>query len=132
MTEASVAPPAPSRARLVSFAIGVGGGILGLLPWFVGGGRLPLQNLWASDTMPEDMPFVLLPLSQYFATLLFVLVLMGGVFTGVAVHAVARRRAVAAWPASVGVLLVHLSAAVQSFAVLGGCLLYTSPSPRDS
>lgn len=122
MTDASVAPPAPSRARLLSFAIGVGGGILGLLPWLVGGGRLPLQNLWATETMPEDMPFVLLPLSQYAAMLLFVLVLIGGVFAGVAVHVLARRRAVAAWPASVGVLLVHLVAAVQSFAVLGGGL----------
>lgn len=106
----------------LSFAIGVGGGILGLLPWFVGGGILPLQNLWATATMPEDMPFVLLPLSQYFATLLFALVLIGGVFAGVAVHVVARRRAVAVWPASVGVLLVHLIAAVQSFVVLGGGL----------
>lgn len=108
--------------RGLSFAIGVGGGILGLLPWFVGGGVLPLQNLWATATMPEDMPFVLLPLSQYFATLLFALVLVGGVFAGAAVHVVARRRAVAAWPASVGVLLVHLIAAVQSFVVLGGGL----------
>lgn len=105
-----------------SFAIGVGGGILGLLPWFVGGGILPLQNLWATETMAEDMPFVLLPLSQYSAMLLFVLVLIGGVFAGIAVHVLARRRAVAAWPASVGVLLVHLIAAVQSFAVLGGGL----------
>ncbi len=122
MTDASVAPAAPPHVRLLSFAIGVGGGILGLLPWFVGGGILPLQNLWATETMPEDMPFVLLPLSQYSAVLLFVLVLIGGVFAGIAVHVLARRRAVAAWPASVGVLLVHLIAAVQSFAVLGGGL----------
>lgn len=108
--------------RGLSFAIGIGGGILGLLPWLVGGGRLPLQNLWARDTMPEDMPFVLLPLSQYSAVLLFVLVMTGGVFAGVAVHVFARRRAVVAWPASVGVLLVHLVAVVQSFAVLGGGL----------
>lgn len=120
MTEAS--RPAPSRSRLLSFGIGVGGGTLGLLPWLIGGGTLPLQNLWATETMPDAMPFVLLPLSQYSALLLFALVLIGGVFAGVAVHVVARRREVAAWPASVGVVLVHLIAAVQSFAVLGGGL----------
>jgi hypothetical protein len=117
MTEATSA--APSRSRLLSFGIGVGGGILGLVPWLIGGGTLPLQNLWATETMPDAMPFVLLPLSQYSAVLLFALVLIGGVFAGVAVHVVARRRTVVAWPASVGVLLVHLIAAVQSFAVLG-------------
>lgn len=122
MTDASVTPPAPSRARLLPFGIGVGGGILGILPWLIGGGILPLQNLWATETMPEDMPFVLLPLNQYFVTLLFSLVLIGGIFAGVAVHVLARRRAVASWPASVGVLLVHLIAAVQSFMVLGGGL----------
>lgn len=118
MTEASVAPPPAPRARLLSFAIGLAGGILGLLPWLVGGGILPLQNLWAVETMPDDMPFAMLPLSQYFATLLFSLVLLGGVFAGLAVHLVGRRRGIAAWPASAGVLLVHLIAVAQSFTVL--------------
>lgn len=120
MTEAS-APPS-SRSRLLSFALGVAGGILGLLPWLIGGGMLPLQNLWAASTTPDAMPFVLLPLSQYSAVLLFSLVLIGGVFAGVAVHVVARRRTMSAWPASLGVLLVHVIAAVQSFTVLGGGL----------
>lgn len=122
MTDASHAAPSPAGSRLLSLAIGIGGGILGLLPWLVGGGKLPLQNLWATTTMPDAMPFVLLPLSQYSAMLLFALVLIGGVFAGIAVHAVARRRAVAAWPAALGVLLVQLIAAVQGFAVLGGGL----------
>lgn len=118
MTAASVTPPAPSRARLLSFALGLAGGVLALLPWLVGGGTLPLQNLWATQTLPEDMPFVLLPLSQYFATLLFSLVLLGGVFAGLAVHVVGRRRRISAWPASLGVLLVQAIAVAQSFAVL--------------
>lgn len=117
-TQAPDAGSKPSRARLLSFGIGIAGGILGLAPWLIGGGVLPLQNLWATSTMPEDMPFVLLPVSQYFASLLFSLVLMGGVFAGIAVHVVARRRRVSAWPAALGVLFVHVIAVVQSFGVL--------------
>ncbi|MFS0911256.1 hypothetical protein AB3M89_05650 [Microbacterium sp. 179-I 3D2 NHS] len=118
MTDASAVPTPPSRDRRTSLLIGVGGGILGLLPWVVGGGILPLQNLWASPTMPDDMPFVLLPLSQYSATLLFSLVLLGGVFAGVTVRVVARRRELPVRPASLGVAIVHLIAVVQGFAVL--------------
>ena len=117
MTDIS-AEPAPSRRRVLSFAVGIGGGILGLLPWVVGGAMLPLQNLWATETMPEAMPFVLLPLSQYLATLVFALVLLGGVFAGIAVRVLGRKRAMSAWPAALGVLLVHAIAAGQTFAVL--------------
>lgn len=122
MAEASVSADPPARSRILPFAIGIGGGALGILPWVVGGGALPLQNLWAAATLPEAMPFVLLPLSQYLAMLLFSLVLLGGVFAGVGVHVVARRRAIAVWPAAVGVALVHLIAMVQSFGVLAGGL----------
>lgn len=117
MVDTPAPAPASARVRLLPFAIGAGGGLLGLLPWFAGGARLPLQNLWSSSTMPGDMPLVLLPVSQYFAILLFSLVLLGGVFAGVAVHVVARRREIAVWPAALGVLLVHAIAVVQSFAV---------------
>lgn len=120
MTEAPLAPEATS-SRLVPFAIGAGGAVLGLLPWIVSG-ALPLQNLWAAQTEPSSMPFVLLPLSQYYATLLFSLVLLGGVFAGLAVRMARRRRTVAVWPAALGVALVHLIAAVQSFGVLAGGL----------
>lgn len=122
MAEASVSADPPARSRILPFAIGIGGGVLGILPWVVGGGALPLQNLWTAATLPEAMPFVLLPLSQYLAMLLFSLVLLGGVFAGVAVHVVARRRAIAVWPAAFGVALVHLIAMVQSFGVLAGGL----------
>ena len=122
MAEASVSADPPARSRILPFAIGIGGGVLGILPWVVGGGALPLQNLWTAAMLPEAMPFVLLPLSQYLAMLLFSLVLLGGVFAGVAVHVVTRRRAIAVWPAAVGVALVHLIAMVQSFGVLAGGL----------
>lgn len=126
MTEPPLAP-APTSHRLLAFAIGVAGAVLGLLPWIVAG-TLPLQNLWAVQTLPEDMPFVLLPLSQYYATLLFSLVLLGGVFAGLAVRVVRRRRAVPAWPVALGVAVVHLIAAVQSFVVLAGGLGLTDGS----
>ncbi|MFD5213958.1 hypothetical protein [Microbacterium sp. NPDC058345] len=109
--------PATTR-RLLSFAIGAGGGILGLLPWVVGGARLPLQNLWVATTMPEDMPLAVLPLSQYHATTLFSLVLLGGAFAGLAVRFARRGRALSAWPAGMGVAVVHIVAAIQSFSVL--------------
>ncbi|WP_460798147.1 hypothetical protein [Microbacterium sp. GXF0217] len=116
MTDSPHAPEA-KPGRMLPFVLGVLGAVLGLLPWVVAG-TLPLQNLWAAQTLPEGMPFVLLPLSQYYATLLFSLVLLGGVFAGVAVRVARRRRAVSVWPAALGVALVHAIAAVQGFVVL--------------
>ncbi|MDQ0646557.1 hypothetical protein QFZ53_000753 [Microbacterium natoriense] len=113
---------APARSRMLSFAIGVAGGFLGLLPWLLTGLRLPLQNLWATATMPDEMPLALLPVSQYYATQIFALLLLGGVFAGLAVHIVGSRRALAAWPAALGVMLLHVIAIVQSFAVVGAGL----------
>ena len=113
-------PPRASH-RILAFAIGAAGAVLGLLPWIVSG-ALPVQNLWATQTEPSSMPFVLLPLSQYYATMLFSLVLLGGVFAGLAVRVARRQRAVSAWPAALGVALVHAIAGVQSFTVLAGGL----------
>lgn len=39
--------------------------IFALSPWLITGMRLPLQNLWATNTLPGDMPFALLPFNQY-------------------------------------------------------------------
>lgn len=148
MTDAAATPPTTSdvlatgtgaaasttpASRMLPLAIGVGGGILGLVPWLIGGGRLPLQNLWATATMPDAMPFALLPVSQYFATTLFSLVLLGGVFAGLAVRAVGRRRSVAGWPAAVGVGIVHVVAIGQSLVVLAdGLALGRGGDPRAS
>ncbi|WP_448719332.1 hypothetical protein [Microbacterium natoriense] len=113
---------ASARSRMPSFAIGVAGGFLGLLPWLLTGLRLPLQNLWATATMPDDMPLALLPVNQYYAMQIFALLLLGGVFAGLAVHLVGRRRALSAWPGALGVLVVHVIAIAQSFAVVGSGL----------
>ncbi|MFS2279196.1 hypothetical protein V2S04_00070 [Microbacterium sp. OR21] len=89
-----------------------------LFPSWVGGGRLPLQNMWHEQTMPEDMPFSLLPLSQYYALSIFVMLLLSAVVAGLVVRMLRAR----AWPAALGVLFVHVIATVQSFAVLAGRL----------
>lgn len=125
MTVSTPIAHATPTARLLPFLIGVGGGLLGILPWLVGGARLPLQNLWVVATMPDDMPIVLLPVSQYFAVLLFALVLLGGVFAGIAVRILSRRRSVAVWAAALGVLAVHVVAILESFVVVAGGLSLT-------
>lgn len=104
MTDASVSGPSGPRPRILSLAIGVAGGILGLLPWPVSAWRLA-----------DSTPFVVLPISQERALLLFSLVVLGGVFAGLAVHFAGRRRGLAAWPAALGVASVHLIAVGLSF-----------------
>jgi hypothetical protein len=88
-------PPADRAPRRVSWwvcpFIGVGGAIAGLLPWLVTGMQLPLQNLWASESAPEDMPLALLPFSQYSLTLIFGLIVVGASVAGIAARAVDDR-----------------------------------------
>ncbi|WP_114558220.1 hypothetical protein [Desertihabitans aurantiacus] len=78
-------PLAPRRGPLVAVLhvlFGVAGFGLGLLPWLVTGLRLPLQNLWAVEVLPEQMPRVLLPFSQYALTLVLGLVVTGAAVVG--------------------------------------------------
>nr|WP_201468434.1 hypothetical protein [Microbacterium hydrocarbonoxydans] len=128
MTADTAAHAATPPRRLLPLLIGVGGGILGLLPWILGGARLPLQNLWVLATMPDDMPLVLLPVSQYYVIVLFSIVLLGGVFAGLAVRIVSRRRPLAVWPAALGVLAVHVLAIIESFGMTASGLALGSDS----
>ncbi|WP_210479471.1 hypothetical protein [Naasia sp. SYSU D00948] len=98
-------------------AIGVGAGLLGLVPWLLTGMRLPLQNLWAESTAADAMPIALLPLSQYAVTLIAGLVVTGSAVAGLVARS-ARARGSVLWPA-LGVLLVHAVAGVQSAVVVG-------------
>ncbi|MEV7632905.1 hypothetical protein AB0N64_10895 [Microbacterium sp. NPDC089318] len=120
---------AASRPAWISLIVGIAASVVMLFPSWVGGGRLPLQNLWHEQTMSEDMPFSLLPLSQYYALSIFVMLLLGGVVAGLVVRMLRAR----AWPAALGVLLVHLIVTVQSFAVLanGFGLADGSAGPRE-
>lgn len=115
------APAGRARAHVVT-AVGTGAAaaLLGLLPWLLSGGRLPLQNLWADPTSSEEMPRALLPFSQYAVVLLLALVVVGYGAAGVALRAVGVRRAHPRVLATVAALLVvHLVAVVQTTAVVG-------------
>ncbi|HLS64990.1 MAG TPA: hypothetical protein VK060_16525, partial [Ruania sp.] len=63
--------------------VGVGAVLVGLLPWIRAGMQLPLQNLWAVQTLPEDMPLVLLPLNQYYLGTILALMVTAGLVGGV-------------------------------------------------
>lgn len=118
------APTSRARARIVTaVVIGAVAALLGLAPWLLTGGRLPLQNLWADSTSPEQMPRALLPFSQYAVVLLLALVVVGYGTAGVALRAVGVRRAHPMVLATAAALLVvHLVAVVQTTAVVGGGL----------
>ena len=113
----------PIRVAAWGCLIGFLGGLLGLGPWLMTGARLPLQNLWGAEVMPEQMPVSLLPLNQYELTTIVALLTVGSAAAGLTVHVLfpARRR-LATWCAAAGLLAVQLAAAVQSFTVLDGGL----------
>ncbi|WP_345801993.1 hypothetical protein AAIB33_02485 [Microbacterium sp. AZCO] len=71
--------------------IGVGAALVGLAPWVITGMRLPLQNLWAYSTMPDEMPVVLLPFSQYAIVLLVGILVTGAGAGGIAARALRAR-----------------------------------------
>lgn len=125
MTLEPPAPPAfsdlePSRppqwrGAFASLGIGVAAALLGLLPWMLTGMRLPLQNLWAFEMLPEQMPVALLPFSQYTVTTVMGMMVVAWVAAGIAARALAARlpsRAPLAIAA--GVLLVQIIAIAQS------------------
>lgn len=99
--------------------IGVGGAIVGLLPWIVSGMRLPLQNLWAFDALPEQMPVAWLPFSQYHVTFVLGILVVGAGVAGIAARAL-RHRLPSAAPFSVaaGLLFVQVVATAQALDVL--------------
>lgn len=109
---------------ILGLLVGVAAGVLGLAPWLVAGARLPLQNLWATIEGPDQMPLVLLPLSQYSLVTIVVLMVTGGAATGITLRiwSPAPYRTTAKCAAA-GVCAVHLAAVVQSFAVLSAGLM---------
>jgi hypothetical protein len=126
--------PGPTLARPLRgwacFAIGAVAAVVGLVPWIATGMRLPLQNLWAVSTMPEDMPLSLLPFSQYFIVSITALLVVGSGLAGIASRAAAARRPrFGVLAVLAGVLLVQVGAAVQAtLVVIDG----TEPSGRGA
>ena len=103
--------------------LGVAAALVGLLPWLVSGARLPLQNLWATETRPEQMPHVLLPFSQYAVVLVIAVLVTGAAVAGLGARLLRSRlprRGVLAVAA--GVLLVQVTALVQTATVVGAGL----------
>ncbi len=95
--------------------VGMLSAIVGLLPWLVTGMRLPIQNLWASSTLPEDMPIALLPFSQYTITLIVAVVVTGSALAGGLARVTrAQHPRFALAAIVVGVLLVQVVAIVQT------------------
>lgn len=90
--------------------------MLGLLPWLVTGMRLPLQNLWASETPPQEMPLVLLPFNQYTIALLAAGLVTGEAVAGIAARALRDRlgaRGVVATLAALGLVVRSLRGAAD-------------------
>lgn len=99
--------------------LGVAAALVGLLPWLVTGARLPLQNLWATETRPEQMPHVLLPFNQYAVVLVIAVLVTGAAAAGLGARMLRPRllrRGVLAVGA--GVLLVQVTALVQTATVV--------------
>lgn len=103
--------------------IGAGSAVFGLLPWLVTGLRLPLQNLWATETASDQMPLVLLPFSQYLITLIIVVLVLGAAVAGICARVLRPRLPRWSVPAvAAGVLVVQVVALVQTTSVVGAGL----------
>jgi hypothetical protein len=127
--------PAPRDApprRLPWWAcllIGIASAVVGLLPWLITGMRLPLQNLWATETLPDEMPIVLLPFNQYALTLLVAILVTGAAVAGITARAIRPRRPRFGVVATlVGVLAVQVVAVVQTTIVVEAGLQERSES----
>lgn len=119
--------PATARALVPYFFLGVASATLGLLPWILTGLRLPLQNLWAAATLPDSMPLVLLPFSQYLLTLIVGLLVTGAAIAG-AITRLSRRRhpRFALTAVVIGTVGVQLTAALQTASTVAAGLLDNS------
>jgi hypothetical protein len=104
----------------IAASLGVLAGLFGFAPWLMTGAQLPLQNLWATAVLPEDMPVALLPLSQYQSTTILALLTVGGALAGLSIRLQRpAHRGPAVGGATMGLLVVQVAATVQAFIVLG-------------
>ncbi|GAB3607582.1 hypothetical protein GCM10027413_29910 [Conyzicola nivalis] len=118
--------PATGSAKGVAIDLGIGAGaaFLGLLAWLVTGARLPLQNLWATGTLPDDMPLVLLPFSQYALGLIVSVIVAGSAIAGAVARVLRARKRPRGVPAiAAGAVIVYLVALVQTWVSVSAGLL---------
>lgn len=112
---ASATSSSPALPAWACVLLGVGAAVAGLLPWLAGGIRLPLQNLWATETMPDDLPLVLLPFSQYALTSIVGLIVTGSAIGGLLARALRPRLPRRGFAGLfVGVLAVQVVAVAQT------------------
>ncbi len=103
--------------------IGAASAMVGFLPWIITGMRLPLQNLWGTEALPDEMPIGLLPLNQYAITLVAGIVVIGAATAGLVARSTRARQGRRGFAAlTAGLLVVQLIAIVQSAAVVGAGL----------
>jgi hypothetical protein len=107
----------------VWLGIGAASALIGLLPWFITGLRLPLQNLWGTAALPEQMPIGLLPFSQYSITLIAALLVVGAAAAGIVARSARARLGRRGFVVlAAGVLGVQLIAIAQTTVAVGGGL----------
>lgn len=104
-------------AWAVALPVGLGGAIVGLLPWLVSGARLPPQLLWVQTLRAEDMPTALLPFSFLTVILIFSLLVVGSAAAGIGGRAL-RVRGWGLVLLVLGVLIVQIGATVQTAGVM--------------
>ncbi len=104
-------------AWIMALPVGIVAAMVGFLPWWLSGARLPLQNLWAQSVDADEMPIVLLPFSQYAVILIFAMIVVGAAVAGIGGR-VLRVRGWGVVLLFAGVLLVQVTATVQTALVV--------------
>ena len=107
-----------ARANFIALGVGAVAAAVGLLPWLTSGMRLPAQNLWASQDLPGDMPFALLPFSQYYFLVLFGMIVLPGGIIGVVMRRYRRdepeARRFTPLLAAVALMAIQITALIQA------------------
>lgn len=120
-----------AKTAVLYLLVGVGSAIVGLLPWLVTGMRLPLQNLWAVNTLPEKMPITLLPFSQYELAVIVAVIVAGSAIAGGFARATrARQPPFGLIAIAFGVVALQATATVQTAATLASGLSQSTASER--
>jgi hypothetical protein len=93
--------------------------IIGLVPWLVTDMHLPLQNLWAVEVSPDQMPITVLPFSQYYLGLLAAMIVVGAALAGCFARATrARHSRFGVTAVAVGVTGVQAIATIHTAVIV--------------